>query len=928
VIIDFGIAKATHQRLTEKTLFTLHTQLMGTPEYMSPEQAEMNDVDVDTRTDIYSLGVVLYELLAGTSPFDAITLRRAALGEIQRIIREEEPLRPSTRISAMGDAAKDVAAQRGTNVAELTKRLNRELEWIPLKAMRKDRTRRYRSASEFSDDIANYLSDRPLLAGPESTVYRFRKVIHKYRIPVLTMSAVAAVLIVGLVISTSLYINMRQALNRVSQLEIQKVIDNKLDSLYELRFRGQSQTALQAIDALPEATQNQSSICLMKAQLHIDLGEFKPAEEILLQLIQAAPQNSPQIAGVGHYLLAQVYLPIDFDKADKHKKLAESILPETAKDFYMRGMFATSPDEALSWFSKAVENDVTDYRALKAQTFANYSLKAYQDMAKDAGFLIKLRPKDYMGHALRAIALREIGQCDLALKDHAQAITLCSRLDELPRLYSQRRETSIRVGHYKEALEDSQVAAALKNDEISNPDFTALMALGKHDRIEAEYKKLAKMGERPARFLKVNAEQSAFELLSKGHPFTLPPAIVARSPFYFMEQAEELYTRLVEQAKPFSIPGGLWTGDWSPDEQLIAYGQFKAFSWLSGTLEGITSKIDRRSVEIMNLKSGETRQIASSGYGLAWSPDGKYIAFSDHYESDKSSIWVAPLTGGQPRKLAPGLRPNWSQDSKHVYFWAEKNDGGIYSMDIDQPDASPVLVLENQPGRNYAFFSMSPDASLIAVEKLGEIVVLTFPAGQEIARWEMPWPLQIWATLLQWHPNGKTIVINSSSYYNQMGMCLLNVEDSEMTHVFNVGRPWCRTLWSPDGSQMLMSPYAHEDWWLWDIDPNVPLTETLAPALTTEDFLTQQLTKWNQRIEAAPLYADNYVSRAVVYMALKDFDRAEQDLNHGATLITESNDPAINTIIFWAWMYARTDRTTEAQLWAHCKTQLTERFPE
>ena len=160
VIIDFGIAKATHQKFTDKTLFTLHTQLIGTPEYMSPEQADIGDMDVDTRTDIYSLGVVLYELLAGTSPFDATTLRRAALGEIQRIIREEEPLRPSTRISAMGNAAKDIAARRGTNVAELTKRLNRELEWIPLKAMRKDRTRRYNSASAFADDINNYLNAR------------------------------------------------------------------------------------------------------------------------------------------------------------------------------------------------------------------------------------------------------------------------------------------------------------------------------------------------------------------------------------------------------------------------------------------------------------------------------------------------------------------------------------------------------------------------------------------------------------------------------------------------------------------------------------------------------------------------------------------------------------------------------------------------
>ncbi|NQV31720.1 MAG: hypothetical protein HQ515_03455, partial [Phycisphaeraceae bacterium] len=184
------------------------------------------------------------------SPFDATTLRRAAMGEIQRIIREEEPLRPSTRISAMGSAAKDIAARRGTNVAELAKRLNRELEWIPLKAMRKDRVRRYTSASEFSDDIGNYLSDRPLLAGPESTVYRFRKAVHKHRIPVTAIAAVAAALIVGFVISTSLYVRMRQALNTISQLEAQAEVDTKLSSVHQLYSNGRYQAALDKIEAL------------------------------------------------------------------------------------------------------------------------------------------------------------------------------------------------------------------------------------------------------------------------------------------------------------------------------------------------------------------------------------------------------------------------------------------------------------------------------------------------------------------------------------------------------------------------------------------------------------------------------------------------------------------------------------------------------
>jgi serine/threonine protein kinase len=158
MVIDFGIAKATNRELTEKTVFTRYAQMIGTPEYMSREQAEMSGMDIDIRTDIYSLGVALYELLTGALPFDPETLRSAALVGIQRIIREEEPLRPSTRLSKLGEDAEKIAAQRNTNATALVKRLSQELEWIPLKAMRKDRTRRYRSTAEFSDDIQNYLS--------------------------------------------------------------------------------------------------------------------------------------------------------------------------------------------------------------------------------------------------------------------------------------------------------------------------------------------------------------------------------------------------------------------------------------------------------------------------------------------------------------------------------------------------------------------------------------------------------------------------------------------------------------------------------------------------------------------------------------------------------------------------------------------------
>jgi len=180
-IIDFGVAKAIAQPLTERTLLTEDRQLLGTPEYMSPEQADLASEDIDTRSDIYSLGVLLYVLLTGSLPFEAADLRRGGIEHIRQVIRETNPKTPSTRLTSLGKEAEKVAERRCTEVATLARRLHKELEWIPLKAMRKERSERYRSASELADDIENYLIGAPLIAGPPSTIYRLKKSVRRHK---------------------------------------------------------------------------------------------------------------------------------------------------------------------------------------------------------------------------------------------------------------------------------------------------------------------------------------------------------------------------------------------------------------------------------------------------------------------------------------------------------------------------------------------------------------------------------------------------------------------------------------------------------------------------------------------------------------------------------------------------------------------------
>ncbi|MCA8975129.1 MAG: serine/threonine protein kinase [Planctomycetes bacterium] len=200
-VIDFGIAKATDGGLTEKTLFTGHRQMLGTPAYMSPEQAEMSGLDVDTRSDVYSLGVLLYELLTGTTPFDNKDLLTKGFVEMVRTIREVEPQRPSTRISTLGESATDLAARRRTDRRGLGSLLRGELDWIVMKCLEKDRSRRYDTADGLAADIQRHLVDEPVTAGPPGAHYRLRKFVRRNRGRVIAGSIVTVTLVLGLIVS-------------------------------------------------------------------------------------------------------------------------------------------------------------------------------------------------------------------------------------------------------------------------------------------------------------------------------------------------------------------------------------------------------------------------------------------------------------------------------------------------------------------------------------------------------------------------------------------------------------------------------------------------------------------------------------------------------------------------------------------------------
>ncbi|MFO0923053.1 MAG: serine/threonine-protein kinase [Pirellulales bacterium] len=261
-VIDFGIAKALHQTLSDTTLYTGLGQVIGTIEYMSPEQARLNQLDIDTRTDIYSLGTVLYELLVGTTPFDRKRLRSAAYDEMLRIVREEDPPTPGNRLSSL-ESLPSIAASRRCDPSRLSKYVKGELEWIVMKAMEKDRSRRYASANELAADVGRYLANEPISAGPPSMMYRFRKLASRHRLVLSSTAIVLIALVLGLVGTT---------LQAIRAMNAEQLAETRLTN--EEKARKSAEAAKQLADQEADRANVQTKIAKQESRIADEINRF------------------------------------------------------------------------------------------------------------------------------------------------------------------------------------------------------------------------------------------------------------------------------------------------------------------------------------------------------------------------------------------------------------------------------------------------------------------------------------------------------------------------------------------------------------------------------------------------------------------------------------------------------------------------------
>jgi non-specific serine/threonine protein kinase/serine/threonine-protein kinase len=314
-IIDFGVAKAIGQRLTERTLYTGFGAVVGTLEYMSPEQAELNSQDIDTRSDIYSLGVLLYELLTGTTPLSHDSVTHAAFTETLRAIREDEPPKPSTRLSDSKQTLPSIAARRQTEPARLTRMLIRDLDWIVMKALDKDRNRRYETANGLAADLRRHLNYEPVEAEPPSAWYRLRKFVRRNRVALATATVVATALVAGTTVSTWQAIRATRAERDADRraAEAREVVDFLINDMIGAASPSRAQGKISTVDQiLDQADQNiaqrfadrpliEASIRHALGQAYRELGQYPKAEEhagraVELRLAHLGPEHADTIA--------------------------------------------------------------------------------------------------------------------------------------------------------------------------------------------------------------------------------------------------------------------------------------------------------------------------------------------------------------------------------------------------------------------------------------------------------------------------------------------------------------------------------------------------------------------------------------------------------------------------------------------------------
>jgi serine/threonine protein kinase/Tfp pilus assembly protein PilF len=462
-VIDFGVAKATSGQLADKTVYTQFTQMIGTPLYMSPEQAGKSDLDVDTRSDVYSLGVLLYELLTGTTPFESEALKKADYDEMRRIIREEEPPRPSTRLSTMQQAhLSTIAEQRGLEPRRLSQQVHGELDWIVMKALEKDRGRRYETVSAFAADVQRYLSDEPVQACPPSAAYRFRKFARRNKVTLGTAGVVAAALLIGTAVSVWQAVeanaarklagerlenetqarqdaeaHFQKSLNAVKRMLLE-VGDERVAAIPQMKETRQRllDEALAFYTDLIASNPRHSQVYVERGDLYERMGKAEQARDDYQKAIECDPENAEAIGTLGQLLLRDFGRQLQGDRNEialPYLRRALELQPTNPRSYLRFVQYYKNkerPNDAAAAYRKAAE--LVPPGSAEAYCYLADACLVVGDSQGAKENFVKVLAID----PSNAVANLRLGQIHSGLGEHEQALAAFTKALESPRVPS------------------------------------------------------------------------------------------------------------------------------------------------------------------------------------------------------------------------------------------------------------------------------------------------------------------------------------------------------------------------------------------------------------------------------------------------------------------------------------------------------------
>ena len=898
-VIDFGIAKATNQKLTEKTLFTRYAHLIGTPAYMSPEQAELSDLDIDTRSDIYSLGVLLYELLTGTTPFSEEELRKAGYIEMQRIIREQEPVKPSTRIRTATRERRSVGAgpracptlggHRGPPLRKADREMGGpgsptsyqqvrgDLDWIVMKSLEKDRARRYETASGLAEDVRRHLEHEPVVARGPSTTYCLQKLLRRHRSHVIAGLAMAVVAGAAVVV-LSMWGRDRLQLAEAEGLRH----GNILSQAREQYAKAEREAAMETLKPILSSKHVGPEARLLQAGILVDNRRSDEAVNVLNGLLQ----DRLEIAGAAHALLARILWESESPNAEKlkeieeHRQQAEALLPEMAEAYFLRAMTAVTIKEQLAALDKALQLDASHYESRRLRAFTYYASRKYEKMKDDALVLTVVRPRDPVGYSLRAIAFRELGKQQEAIAEYDTAIALTPKEDpEYVNLTVQRSEVFLRMGDYErvvaEAPVDMQNLAPLRYHV-----FAALTALGDYEKASGLFRQIISPGQNAQDRFQDWCSKYVFDTLEDGrswHPPEREPLGVAFLP---MVEADESWHQLSAKARRVITDG--FTANWSPDGKRLAFSL------------GVRG---RSGVAVFDPATKETELLIVPGKDPRWSPDGKYIAFvrdcqflrvsevldiesrnPRRWQRDEE-VWVMNADGTEPRRLVRGGWPSWSGDSMSIYYHS-RVDRALYSISIVNQNAQPERIMACSD----FYPSVSPDNQYAAYLEDASLKIKDLASETVVAEW--PVPFVTWGGIA-WSPAGRELCLAGNDLAkDRTGLWIYGFDRSQAVKVLS--GQIVSASWSPMATDLAFNlglPYS--EIWAAHLNPKVSTVKSLGPGRTLEEHGQEVTTLYTRRIKADPTDADAYLRRAQQNHYLHQEARVRADMRCYTAIMTQ-----------------------------------------